>query len=197
MNARRVSAKLSLVVPFALALPACLGEPMDAAASPPSSSIETRQSAYISIPPPDQDDNGGGGGGSSSGGGGSAPTLGVVFENCTSDTRRSEMRAALGDILANWSTFVANLNARGLTSDHNCMLNRLTDNGKVRCEACSDPNLAGHSSLLGQTDYLFAGTGIELESAPLLTYYARDFRELQKTSDHARGCLRPLKMYFV
>jgi len=46
-------------------------------------------------------------------------------------------------------------------------------------------------------DYLFAGTGIELESAPLLTYYARDFRELQKTSDHARGCLRPLKMYFV
>ena len=151
MNARRVAAKLSLVVPFALALPACLGEPMDAVDQSPS--IETRQSAQVSIPPPDHDDNNNGGGSSSSGGGSSSgpPTLGVVFENCTSDTRRNEMRDALKDILDNWSTFEANLNARGLTGDHNCMLNRLTDNGKVNCEACNDPDLAGHSSLVGKT----------------------------------------------
>jgi len=149
MNARRVAAKLSLVVPFALALPACLGEPMDGADAPPS--IETRQSAYVSPPEVDEDPNNGGGGGNSSGGGGSAPTLGVVFEDCTNDTRRNEMRDALKDILANWSAFEANLNARGLTGDHDCMFNRLTDNGKVHCEACNDPDLAGHSSLVGKT----------------------------------------------
>jgi hypothetical protein len=46
-------------------------------------------------------------------------------------------------------------------------------------------------------EHLFVGTGIELERAPLLVYYERDFRELQKTSDHARDCGRTLKMYFV
>ena len=46
-------------------------------------------------------------------------------------------------------------------------------------------------------DHLFGGTGIQLDRAPLLVYYERDFRELQKTSDHARDCGRTLKMYFV
>jgi hypothetical protein len=46
-------------------------------------------------------------------------------------------------------------------------------------------------------DNLFVGTGIELERAPLLVYYERDFRELQKTSDHARDCGRTLKITFV
>ena len=147
MNLRRVSAKVYLVVPFALALPACLGEPMDSVDEP--ASIETRQSAYKSVPDVDEDsNNGGGGGGSSSGGGGSAPTLGVVFETCTNDTRRNEMRDALEDILANWSAFEANLNARGLTTDHDCLFNRMTENGKVHCEAC---DVAGHSSPVGQT----------------------------------------------
>ena len=150
MHLHRVSAKLSLVVPFALSLslPACLGEPLDAAEAPPSS--EARQSALVSIPEVDQDTNNNGGGSSSGGGGSSSgpPTLGVEFEDCTKDSRRNEMRDALKDILANWSSFEANLNARGLTGDHDCMLNRLTDNGKVRCDAC---DLAGHSSLVGKT----------------------------------------------
>ena len=157
MNLRRVSAKLSLVVPFALALPACLGEPMDGADEP--ASTVTRQSAYKVVADVDEDPNNGGGGGGNS----SPPTLGVVFENCTNSTRRNEMRDALEDILANWSDFVANLNARGLSGNHNCMYDRLTDNGKVHCEGCDDPDLAGHSSLLGQTAYVCRGWASSVE----------------------------------
>ena len=152
MNIRRLSAKFCLVVPFALlAVPACIGAPGDAVDEP--SSIERRQSAYISVPEVDEGNDGDHGvGGNTSGGSSSGPpALEVTFETCTNDTRRNEMRDALEDILDNWSAFEANLNARGLTTDHDCMYNRLTDNGNVHCEACDDPNLAGHSVLLGHT----------------------------------------------
>jgi len=58
------------------------------------------------------------------------------------------MRDALDDILDNWNTFKSNLQDLGLTSEHECMHDRLTDNGNVRCDVC---DVAGHSTWLGQT----------------------------------------------
>ncbi len=121
MNIRHLSAKVCLVVPFALlAVPACIGAPGDAVDEP--SSIETRQSAYISVSDVDEGNDGDNGvGGNTSGGSSSGPAeLAVTFETCTNDTRRNEMSDALEDILDNWSAFEANLNARGLTTDHDC-----------------------------------------------------------------------------
>jgi hypothetical protein len=148
MNVRVVSTKLGVLVSLALALPACIGAPGEVVDDP--SSLEARQSAYTSQPPPESGSNSDTGG-SSSGGGGSTsgpPSLAVDFDDCTSDTRSTEMRAALDDILAHWGAFEANLNARGLTSDHDCMYNRLTDNGNVQCDVC---DVAGHSILGGRT----------------------------------------------
>lgn len=148
MNTHRACHKLLLLVPFALLAPACIGAPPDGADDAPSA--ETRRSAQTSGQKPTEGDNGGNN--NTGGGGSSTPvSLGVTFDDCTNDGRRSEMKAALNDILANWSDFDANLNARGVTGSHDCMLNRLTDNGTVQCEAC---DLAGHSAFLGDTAHI-------------------------------------------
>jgi hypothetical protein len=87
--------------------------------------------------------------GTTGGGGSAGPAdLDVTFEDCSKTVRRNEMRDALDDILDHWDEFKDNLEDRGLTSEHDCMHDRLTRNGNVRCDTCDE---AGHSSPTGQT----------------------------------------------
>jgi hypothetical protein len=163
MSMRHLSAPIRFAFPFVfLALPAC-GTEADA-----PSSVTEDQSALLSQQQQQETNSGSSsssGGGTSAGGGGSSsspPTLAVTFEDCTKDSRRDEMKDAMADILANWSTFDANLTARGLTNDHDCMYDRLTKNGNVHCDVCDQ---AGHSSFLSQTANVCRSWASSVESS--------------------------------
>ncbi len=99
----------------------------------------------------------------STGGGGSAapPDLDVTFEDCSKTVRRNEMRDALDDILDHWDEFKDHLEDRGLTSEHDCMYDRLTRNGNVRCDTCDE---AGHSSPTGQRANVCRSWAVDIEA---------------------------------
>jgi hypothetical protein len=132
----------SLAIALALLVPACGAGPTDSADD--SASVGEARHAYIQVKDQQPGDDPNTPGGSTAG----APDLDVTFETCFNADRRSEMQDALEDILENWSAFERNLDDRGITSDHDCMQDRLTQNGNVKCDAC---DVAGHSNPLGQT----------------------------------------------
>ncbi|HMJ15097.1 MAG TPA: hypothetical protein VK524_26970 [Polyangiaceae bacterium] len=142
MKSSIISRPAPFVIALTLFVPACGAGPTDTVDD--SASVGEAQHAYISIPEPQPGDDPPNGGGSTAG----SPDLDVSFETCFNATRRNEMQDALEDILENWSAFERNLDDRGITGDHDCMHDRLTQNGNVKCDAC---DMAGHSVPLGQT----------------------------------------------
>jgi hypothetical protein len=142
MRSPILSRPTSLAIALALLIPACGGGPTDSADD--SAAVGEAQHAYESIPEQQPGDDPNTPGGSTAG----DPDLDVTFETCFNSARRNEMQDALEDILENWSAFERNLDDRGITSDHDCMYDRLTRNGNVKCDAC---DMAGHSVPFGHT----------------------------------------------
>lgn len=151
-----ISRAVPVVALIGVLVPACGGHAEEFSEEP---GLEQAQAELEQVKDVETETNPGGG---SSGGGGSAgpASLDVVFEQCSKTVRRNEMRDALDDILDNWDEFKDNLEARGLTSEHDCMYGRLTRNGNVRCDTCDE---AGHSSPLGQTANVCRSWAVSIE----------------------------------
>ncbi len=154
MKSPIVSRPTSLALALALLVPACGAGPTDSVDD--SAAVGESQQAYESIPEQQPGGDPNTPGGSTAG----APDLDVTFETCFNATRRNEMQDALEDILENWSAFERNLDDRGITGDHDCMHDRLTRNGNVKCDACDVP---GHSVFLGQTANVCRNWAISVE----------------------------------